>query len=164
MVNYVNKDKKNSRNGIILLPINLISLHTNKTKLAEEKHNRRNFIKLAGAGLLLGTAFLWDKMVRSEKELTSLKTLIIPFDANREFTFHDKFIVVNKDKKLQVFSSHCTHLGCTIHHAENGQLLCPCHGSTFNLEGKPTKGPAIKSLEKLAFSIDEKNQSITVEL
>ena len=114
--------------------------------------------------MLLGTVFLWDKMVRSEKKLTTPKSITFPFDAHREFTFHDKFILVNKDKHLEVFSSHCTHLGCTIHHAENEKLLCPCHGSTFDLEGKPTKGPAIKPLEKLSWSVNELNQTITVDL
>ena len=135
----------------------------NFSKLSK-KQNRRNFLKIAGSALLLGTAFLWDKMVRSKKQLTTPKSITFPFNANREFTFHDKFIVVNNDKHLEVFSSHCTHLGCTIHRAENGQLLCPCHGSTFDLEGNPTKGPAIKPLEQLSFSLDKKNQSITVNL
>ncbi len=114
--------------------------------------------------MLFGTVFLWDKMARTEKQLTSPKSITFPFDAKREFTFHDKFIVVNKDKHLEVFSSHCTHLGCTIHRTENGQLLCPCHGSTFNLEGNPTQGPAIKPLEKLSWSVNELNQTITVDL
>ena len=135
----------------------------NFSKLSK-KHNRRNFIKIAGSALFLGAAFLWDKMVRSEKQLTTPKSITFPFDANREFTFHDQFIVVNKGKQREVFSSHCTHLGCTIHRAENGKLLCPCHGSTFNLEGKPTKGPAIKPLEKLSYSVNELNQTITVDL
>ena len=135
----------------------------NFSKLSK-KHNRRNFLKTAASALLLGGVVLWEKMVRTEKELTTPKSITFPFDANREFTFHDKFIVVNKDKHLEVFSSHCTHLGCTIHHAENGQLLCPCHGSSFDLEGNPTKGPAIKPLEKLSYSVNDLNKTITVNL
>jgi Rieske Fe-S protein len=129
-----------------------------------KKHNRRNFLKVAGSALFLGAAVLWDKMIRSERELASPKTVTIPFDPNREFTFHEKFIVVNKNENLRVFSSYCTHLGCQIHHAENGKLLCPCHGSTFNLEGIPTKGPAIKPLEELAYSVNQTNQTITIDL
>lgn len=130
----------------------------------EKKHNRRNFLKVAASALFLGGAVLWDKMVRSEKSLGASKSITFPFDANRDFSFHEKFIVVKKDNHLEVFSSHCTHLGCTIQHTENGKLLCPCHGSTFDLEGNPTKGPAIKPLEKLSYSIDEVNQTITVNL
>ena len=33
----------------------------------------------------------------------------------------------------------CTHLGCQLHLEEAG-LVCPCHGSQFDLEGEPTKG------------------------
>lgn len=138
-------------------------MHTNFSTLSK-KQNRRNFLKTATSTLLLGGAVLWDKMVRSEKELTTPKTITIPFDATREFSFHDKFIIVKKEPKLQVFSSHCTHLGCVIHRAENGKLLCPCHGSTFDLEGNPTKGPAIKPLEKLSYSLNESSQTITIDL
>jgi len=132
--------------------------------LAEKQHNRRNFFKLAGLAFLFGAAVLWEKMFRSEKELASLKSVTIPFDINREFSFHEKFIVVNKDGNLRVFSSYCTHLGCQIHQAKNGKLLCPCHGSTFDLEGFPTRGPAIRPLEKLSYSVNELNQTLTINL
>ena len=130
----------------------------------KRKHNRRNFLKVTGAILFGGAAVLWDKMVNSDKNLGSAKILTVPVDLNREFTFHDDFIIVKKDNGLQVFSSRCTHLGCIIHNTENDQLICPCHGSIFDKGGNPMKGPAIKPLEKLAFSLDEKIQQITIEL
>lgn len=142
----------------------LVSLHTNKTELAEKKHNRRNFIKLAGAGIILGTAFLWEKLVRSQKQLSQIQSITIPFNLNQEFTFHRDVIVANKNNNIVVYSSKCTHLGCTIGHAENGELVCPCHGSKFDIEGNPLNGPAVRPLQKLAYQLDKNKQQITIEL
>ncbi len=38
-------------------------------------------------------------------------------------------------------SAICTHQGCTVQPA-GGELDCPCHGSTFDLHGDNTGGPA----------------------
>ncbi|MGY4644059.1 QcrA and Rieske domain-containing protein [Cellulomonas sp. URHB0016] len=38
-------------------------------------------------------------------------------------------------------SAICTHQGCTVA-PDDDHLACPCHGSTFDLEGKNTGGPA----------------------
>lgn len=142
----------------------MVSLHTSKTELAETKHNRRNFIKLAGAGILLGTAFLWEKLVRSQKRLSQVQNITVPFNPNQEFTFYKDVIVVNKSNNVSVYSSKCTHLGCTIGHAENDEIVCPCHGSRFNIEGNPLNGPAVRPLKKLAYRIDKNKQQITIEL
>jgi nitrite reductase/ring-hydroxylating ferredoxin subunit len=132
--------------------------------LKKQKHNRRIFLKVAGAALFGGTLFLWDKMVGADKSLSEIKKITIPVDFNRSFTFHENFIVVKNESGIEVFSSSCTHLGCTIQKVENGVMVCPCHGSVFNNSGEALKGPAIKPLEKLDFTIDEKNQQLTIEL
>lgn len=48
---------------------------------------------------------------------------------------------------FRVLSLQCTHLGCTVRW-NNGtqQLECPCHGSTFDDGGRPTRGPAKRQL------------------
>jgi Rieske Fe-S protein len=40
------------------------------------------------------------------------------------------------------FSSVCPHAGCNVSKVENGNIVCPCHGSMFNLEGAVVQGPA----------------------
>jgi len=42
--------------------------------------------------------------------------------------------------KFAAYSALCTHQGCTVTY-QNGQLLCPCHGSVFD----PSKGGAVLS-------------------
>src|ERR1019366_4066276 len=46
---------------------------------------------------------------------------------------------------VRFLSSTCTHLGCTVNHTGEG-FHCPCHGSTFDSEGKVTSGPAPRAL------------------
>lgn len=118
------------------------------------KHNRRFFIKSTFVGLSIGLIALWDKMVFTQKKINSHKTYSFPNDPNKEISFKDDFIIINKEGKTKVFSSRCTHLGCKINKSENGQLLCPCHGSTFNTMGDATRGPAVKPLEQKEFEID----------
>ena len=38
-------------------------------------------------------------------------------------------------------SAICTHQGCTVL-PHGGQLVCPCHGSVFGLDGSNVSGPA----------------------
>ena len=132
--------------------------------MGAEKHSRRNFIRLAGAGIFLSTVFLWDELVRSQKQLSERISITLPFNPNKAFIFYKDAIIINSQGKTSVYSSKCTHLGCTISHTENGELVCPCHGSRFDKEGNPLKGPAVKPLEKLAFELDKSGQQITINL
>jgi nitrite reductase/ring-hydroxylating ferredoxin subunit len=44
----------------------------------------------------------------------------------------------------------CTHGACYLDwQPEREQLACPCHGSTFALDGAPTRGPATAPLRIL---------------
>jgi ubiquinol-cytochrome c reductase iron-sulfur subunit len=56
------------------------------------------------------------------------------------------------------FSKLCTHAGCPVglYQAEIGQLLCPCHQSTFDVldSCKPIFGPAARALPQLPLATD----------
>jgi Rieske Fe-S protein len=45
------------------------------------------------------------------------------------------------------FSTSCTHAGCKVNKVANGVIECPCHGSTFHLDGTVAHGPATRSLD-----------------
>ena len=55
------------------------------------------------------------------------------------------------------YSKICTHAGCPVglFEAELGQLLCPCHQSTFDVyDGcRPIFGPAATSLPQLPLQV-----------
>ncbi|MCB2226345.1 MAG: Rieske 2Fe-2S domain-containing protein [Desulfarculaceae bacterium] len=45
----------------------------------------------------------------------------------------------------------CPHLGCRpAWHQPSGRFLCPCHGSSFALDGARLSGPAPRGLSHLA--------------
>ena len=49
----------------------------------------------------------------------------------------------------------CTHLRCTVtYNALNLTLDCPCHGSTYEVDGRVIGGPAPRSLTKFTASSD----------
>ena len=51
------------------------------------------------------------------------------------------------------FSSTCPHRGCAVNKVVNGTIDCPCHGSTFSLDGAVLTGPATQPLEAKAVTI-----------
>jgi len=128
----------------------------------KNKINRQEFLKISGTIILAGTAGLWYKLISTEEKLASNPIISIPFNPNKSVSFFKEFIIINNAGQTSVFSSHCTHLGCIINEEKNGKLVCPCHGSSFDENGKPIKGPAIKPLKKLDFQIE--NDQITIKL
>lgn len=80
-------------------------------------------------------------------------------------SFHDDVICVKSDGRLNVYSARCSHLGCIINKSEDGLLVCPCHGSTFDNAGKVAKGPALDDLRQLTYIKDPDNpDSILIEV
>jgi Rieske Fe-S protein len=62
-------------------------------------------------------------------------------------------VVLTQDNSGTVhgFSATCTHQGCTVGSIEGGAIVCPCHGSRFDIStGAPVQGPATKPLPTVA--------------
>jgi cytochrome b6-f complex iron-sulfur subunit len=57
-------------------------------------------------------------------------------------------VLIHDKSGFIALSLVCTHLGCTVAVQPDG-FACPCHGSRFNAEGSPVKGPAAAPLKKL---------------
>lgn len=59
------------------------------------------------------------------------------------------WVVKTGDNQVIAFAPGCTHLGCAYHWDETGRyFLCPCHTSTFGLDGKVLSGPAPRPLDR----------------
>ena len=56
--------------------------------------------------------------------------------------------VMRRDGAVFALDLACTHLGCTVN-VTPSQLVCPCHGSTFDLDGAALTGPATRPLTRL---------------
>ncbi len=52
------------------------------------------------------------------------------------------------------FSAECPHAGCNVNEVVDGTIVCPCHGSKFNLDGSVANGPATKPLTTTAIRVD----------
>ncbi len=53
-------------------------------------------------------------------------------------------LLVRRGTRLYALADRCSHRGCPLHEGElnNDTVTCPCHGSTFRLDGSIVKGPA----------------------
>jgi Rieske Fe-S protein len=71
--------------------------------------------------------------------------------------------VVRRGDRLFALSAICTHRRCKIKAEADSTFYCPCHGSTFDPNGRVTTGPAKRDLPVFATSVDEKgNLLVTV--
>jgi Rieske Fe-S protein len=60
-------------------------------------------------------------------------------------------------------SSKCTHQGCQVKWSQaDKKFQCPCHDSAFDLEGKPSGGPAEKPLPIFATALKDGTITITI--
>ncbi|MEO5913169.1 MAG: Rieske (2Fe-2S) protein [Luteolibacter sp.] len=62
-------------------------------------------------------------------------------------------------------NSRCGHLGCTVGEYDDSTHLirCPCHGSTYNIDGSLAGGPAQRGLEAYETTFDGVDE-ITVRI
>ena len=127
-----------------------------------KKQNRRSFIKLLYSGLFVALVFVWNKLTLKHLKAKEAKNRILPLNINKPVSFNNNYIVLNNKGKTTVLSSHCTHLGCKIHEVRNERLICPCHGSEYDFNGVPTKGPAFKALPKMEILISPDKTSIEI--
>lgn len=82
------------------------------------------------------------------------------------FTLPDQkpaLLFKTKSGEVRALSALCTHNQCTVTWDETNQKInCPCHGSVFDLSGRPEKGPAEAPLEK--YSVQVKGNDAILQL
>ena len=112
--------------------------------------SRRQFITklvllLASGGLLF--RYLTPRSSRKRQVLVSCASVDVP--VNGALVFRDERLALLRDGSgLYALSLVCTHLGCTVT-VSSQELTCPCHGSTFDRQGRVLKGPADRALRRL---------------
>ncbi len=66
------------------------------------------------------------------------------------------FFIVRRGASLFAMSSICTHRKCKLDAGPDKTFSCPCHGSTFDANGKMKKGPARRDLPTYEIATDDK--------
>lgn len=77
----------------------------------------------------------------------------------RPENFDASLLAVPTVENIVAYSKICTHAGCPVglYRARAGQLLCPCHQSTFDVNrgALPVSGPAARALPQLPLDVDD---------
>lgn len=119
---------------------------------------RRAVLRLAWVGIIAASALTIEPLV---KYLTSkedrLRSPLVeynkPLDENSDWqnTANARVWVKRDSMGVMALVATCTHLGCEVnYHPEKKEWLCPCHGSIYDIEGRPVSGPAPKALPRVA--------------
>ena len=59
-------------------------------------------------------------------------------------------------ESFQIFSTHCTHLGCPVSwFQESGLYMCPCHGGVYYEDGGHASGPPPRGLYEFEHRIND---------
>jgi Rieske Fe-S protein len=126
---------------------------------------RRKMIRALGGLALISLTGIWVYMVRREQfraegRISQRKISDIP----QGISYYEDYWINRDTEGFKVFSTRCTHLGCKVRQSSIGQLICPCHGSSFDEKnGVVIKGPAVKPLEMLNFIVEEDHLKIFIK-
>lgn len=139
--------------------------------MAEEKQNgpselnRRQFFVKMGAGSLavaglggcvFGLQYLAPSVLYEASPIVNVGKLEqYPVDS---VTLDPRYgiFVVRLQEGFYALSAVCTHLGClSVWKPETGTIACPCHGSSFQRDGRVIAGPAPRPLPWLKMWITD---------
>lgn len=69
--------------------------------------------------------------------------------------FADRAVVVTQATagEFAAFSTVCPHQGCNVNAVEGTEIVCPCHGSRFDLGGAVLNGPAETGLTSVPVTV-----------
>ena len=133
---------------------------------------RREFLlKTCMTGLALtGCSFLFTECKPTAAIHETTDEIFVPVSSFKgknnlvvTSTKHKQNILVVKqqDGNYHALSMTCTHKGATVD-LKGEQLVCPSHGSRFDLEGNVVKAPAARPLKK--YNVSEKKGEIVISL
>lgn len=110
---------------------------------------RRRFIG-ALIALPLTLAGLWRFLTpKTVRKPALLRVPAADLPMNGALVFRqERVALLRQESGVSAISLICTHLGCTVTVTPDG-MVCPCHGSRFDRQGKVLSGPADRPLPRL---------------
>ncbi|MBN8582631.1 MAG: Rieske (2Fe-2S) protein [Anaerolineae bacterium] len=116
---------------------------------------RNGFLYLSGAlatgGLLRFLSYAPTPEQKTEFDLGSVDKYPL---GSRTSIPEIPALLIHAESGFTALSLTCTHLGCTVEPNEKG-FACPCHNSSFDVDGNVTNGPAVKPLQSLRIEITD---------
>ncbi|HZW82108.1 MAG TPA: ubiquinol-cytochrome c reductase iron-sulfur subunit [Candidatus Deferrimicrobium sp.] len=133
--------------------------------------SRRAVLRLGWISVLAsGILSLWPITKYLSNQAGLVQTNSITFESKLEagsdwYKVPNSRVWVKRDTSgYTALLANCTHLGCEVkYHSEQAKWLCPCHGSSYDIEGRPVGGPAPKALQRVAVQI-RKDNTLTIEV
>ena len=116
--------------------------------MAKPDQTRRKFIGtliLALAGFCSLGKYLTPR-VRQKRTLLSVARAELPIQGALVYQ-ESRLVLMREADAVYALSLVCSHLGCTVNVTPT-ELVCPCHGSSFDRQGRVLKGPADRQLQR----------------
>jgi cytochrome b6-f complex iron-sulfur subunit len=127
--------------------------------------SRKEFFKRLGIAALIPFGAAWYSSIARNVAYSRVNRVKLNYtDIENGITFEDDIIINKQDNGVKIFSARCTHLGCKLNRIENNEIVCPCHGSRFSINGKVLKGPANNNLKELPYSVDKSANEILIDV
>lgn len=87
-----------------------------------------------------------------------------PVGISEKWKREQRIWVIRNERGIYAMISICRHLGCTPNWFEDRKLIvCPCHGSIYDIDGNVLGGPAPLTLWRAALSTDPIDGQIVVD-
>ncbi len=84
----------------------------------------------------------------------AIKAADIPVGGGKIFDSIQTVVTQPTQGDYKAFSSVCTHQGCPVTSVEGGVIVCPCHGSQFDIAtGAVRQGPATQPLPEKSVTV-----------
>lgn len=124
------------------------------------RQSRRRFLVTLTAVLaaLAGAGRFLSPRVARRTVLLSVPAAEVPPEGALVFR-EARVAVIREEGKLYALSLVCTHLGCTVTVTPTG-LVCPCHGSGFDRQGRVLRGPAARPLPR--YRVERQGENLVV--
>ena len=97
----------------------------------------------------------------SPRKFPVLASRVDAWNRSPEIVVGAVYLRRDKEGKPRAFNVVCPHAGCFVdYNAARGAYLCPCHNSTFALDGKieDPKSPSPRGLDELEVEVRNKSE------
>jgi cytochrome b6-f complex iron-sulfur subunit len=132
---------------------------------------RKTFIKFLGASVATGSLIAFLDACNKSNPAPAAPVVDFSLDLNMASNaalqhnggslVSNEVIIINNNGSYVALSDICTHQGCAVNYDGSAkQIVCPCHGASYNLSGAVLGGPAPSSLKQ--FTVTRNGNSLHI--